>query len=66
MSDKQGQPFEVIGDEAREARIVAWVLGEASEGAGSRSKLRLSDPSFSRRTTLENPASFIRPMCRRR
>lgn len=31
MNEEQGKPFEVVGDEALEARIVAWVLGEASE-----------------------------------
>ena len=31
MSEEQGKPFEVVADEALEARIVSWVLGEVSE-----------------------------------
>jgi len=31
MSEEQGKPFEVVADEALEARIVSWVLGEAFE-----------------------------------
>jgi len=30
MSEEQGKPFEVVGDEALEARVVAWALGEVS------------------------------------